>query len=332
MKVDSVYVPVGSRTNFELGMQSGVWGWRDSRWAMPKAQESIRSIMKGQVVFFGFGVNSGANPRQAEWTVGSLERLVVGVISRPCYEDTTPLWPDGPYSHRVAFEAMVDLYDVDVALLPAPIRDAIRRSSNAGSAPYSSDLSWTLNQLAQVCAELSGAAPPGSSMDPSAELEMLLSFERAQASDVDGADVDASTPIEQFDIPVLAYARAEARAFRRHLFGSAANTRCDLCRRVRPVSLTVAAHIKRRSHCSDDEKKDPSVVMRACLFGCDALFEVGAVYIDSGVLRAGPTSAISSQDAEVLVEQSGIRVGEPCLVVSDDNREYFEWHRMFHGH
>jgi hypothetical protein len=45
---------------------------------------------------------------------------------------------------------------------------------------------------------------------------------------------------------------------------------------VFPVDLLVAAHIKRRSLCSETERRDlHNVAMLACKFGCDALFEEG---------------------------------------------------------
>lgn len=101
---------------------------------------------------------------------------------------------------------------------------------------------------------------------------------------------------------------------------------CDLCGEVFPREFLVAAHIKKRSVCTHEEKTDiPSIAMAACAFGCDALFERGYLTVD-GVGRVRGA-------AEELPEGTAARARVEAL---DDRRfggdmtargPYFAWHR-----
>jgi predicted restriction endonuclease len=53
---------------------------------------------------------------------------------------------------------------------------------------------------------------------------------------------------------------------------------CLLCGRTFSRDFLVAAHIKKRSLCTLEEKADiKSIAMLACKFGCDELFERGMI-------------------------------------------------------
>jgi len=55
---------------------------------------------------------------------------------------------------------------------------------------------------------------------------------------------------------------------------------CALCGEEYPMGFLVAAHVKKRSICSDDERRDlRHVAMLACTFGCDALYEAGWITV-----------------------------------------------------
>jgi hypothetical protein len=66
---------------------------------------------------------------------------------------------------------------------------------------------------------------------------------------------------------VQALARTEQSYWRDMLFGTSSDGCCAICGRRLPVDMLVAAHIKQRSECSDDERLDPENVMAACLLG-----------------------------------------------------------------
>ena len=65
---------------------------------------------------------------------------------------------------------------------------------------------------------------------------------------------------------------------------------CALCGHQYPLRFLVAAHIKKRSVCTDDERRDlRHVAMLACTFGCDALYEAGWITVElDGRIRAIP--------------------------------------------
>lgn len=101
---------------------------------------------------------------------------------------------------------------------------------------------------------------------------------------------------------------------------------CSLCGRNLPEQLLIAAHIKPRSECSEDERMDiRNVSMLACLFGCDALFEFGYVVVgEAGVIEPGkPGPGQIGDRIEDLV-------GRRCLAHDDRSGRYFAWHRQHH--
>jgi hypothetical protein len=119
--------------------------------------------------------------------------------------------------------------------------------------------------------------------------------------------------------------RAEQRFLRNQqlqLRGSS----CSLCGHSFPEQLLVAAHIKPRSACSEKERMDTrNVSMLACLFGCDALFELGYVVVgESGVIEAGKPGASQVRD-----RVEGL-VGRKCRAHDERSRGYFAWHRAVH--
>lgn len=99
---------------------------------------------------------------------------------------------------------------------------------------------------------------------------------------------------------------------------------CSLCGRCLPVELLVAAHIKPRWACSENERMDTrNVSMLACLFGCDALFELGYVVIgDQGIIERG------SRGSEQVVDRIRDIVGRRCPAHGEESRQYFAWHRQ----
>jgi hypothetical protein len=102
---------------------------------------------------------------------------------------------------------------------------------------------------------------------------------------------------------------------------------CDLCGDKLPVQFLVAAHVKKRSVCSEGERLDiPAIAMVACKFGCDALFEEGYVAVDGqGVIVVSPLAPEQGAAAGYLARLSG-RV-TPAF--NPFRAAYFGWH---HGH
>jgi len=117
--------------------------------------------------------------------------------------------------------------------------------------------------------------------------------------------------------------RREQTHLRAALLGAknATHAVCALCGKNLPVGLLWASHIKPRSRCSDDEKRDiPNVAMLACTLGCDALFERGYVGVDSkGAISV--STAISG-----AMEVAGHLLDRQCSAFTTARANYFAWH------
>ena len=81
--------------------------------------------------------------------------------------------------------------------------------------------------------------------------------------------------------------RAEQGILRRWLFEGLETKLCAICWGNFTVAALHAAHKKKRSICSDDERRDPHIVMPICVFGCDFLYEHGHINIRDGMVSAG---------------------------------------------
>ncbi|PSL57852.1 hypothetical protein B0I31_10163 [Saccharothrix carnea] len=132
----------------------------------------------------------------------------------------------------------------------------------------------------------------------------------------------------ELDGRVVAKYRKEQGELRKVLVGDAAEAPCALCGRVFPVALLVAAHIKRRAVCDDDERNDlRNVAMLACSFGCDRLFELGHVAVDDdGTVLVASTGGSLDLHLEHLK-------GRVTDAFHERSAGYFRWHRrtVFQG-
>jgi hypothetical protein len=120
--------------------------------------------------------------------------------------------------------------------------------------------------------------------------------------------------------------RKEQGVLRRLLVGDRSRAECDLCRRDYDLEFLVAAHIKRRSVCTDDERNDlRNVAMLACVFGCDRLYEAGYVTV-------GTNGTILATEREERLQRSVSTYldrleGEQCGAHRPATEKYFKWHR-----
>lgn len=117
--------------------------------------------------------------------------------------------------------------------------------------------------------------------------------------------------------------RLEQGLLRRTLLPGTTGT-CALCGDVLPVQFLVAAHIKKRSVCTEAERLDiPAIAMAACKFGCDALFEAGYVGVDSdGTVRVSPLAPATGAAGQYLSRVAGAR----CDAYGEARADYFDWH------
>ncbi|GAA0281457.1 HNH endonuclease [Cryptosporangium japonicum] len=107
------------------------------------------------------------------------------------------------------------------------------------------------------------------------------------------------------------------------LLRGAAEADCALCGSRYPASLLRAAHIKRRAVCSDDERRDlANIAMLAGVMGCDALFELGYLTVDS----AG-TIQVAASATGALRTQLDALAGRAVPAHRPSSADYFAWHR-----
>jgi hypothetical protein len=124
------------------------------------------------------------------------------------------------------------------------------------------------------------------------------------------------------------YARTEQVFLRQHLFPGHVAV-CGVCGREFPVDLLVAAHIKRRADCDEDERRDYlRNVMPLCRFGCDELFERGYIGVVNGRVVVHETRRVVAPQAVTdylaTIEGRSCRFWQAC-------QQYFEWHAQEHG-
>lgn len=138
------------------------------------------------------------------------------------------------------------------------------------------------------------------------------------------AETDPLTRLDELDGLRTTTVRLEQSLLRSLVLGNRDSANCALCGEAFPSDLLVVAHIKRRSMCSDLERRNyKSNIMTACAFGCDDLFERGYLVVKDGLVDAGPTKP---KGAAVSRKVSDLR-GRPCLTWSAKSKKFFEWHR-----
>lgn len=98
------------------------------------------------------------------------------------------------------------------------------------------------------------------------------------------------------DRPVEGMARREQAILREWLFGDSTKAECAICQETFSTNALVAAHKKKRTLCSDAERVDPYIVFPLCVFGCDYLFETGALKIKEGKVVLGKYDQIGTTD------------------------------------
>jgi hypothetical protein len=136
--------------------------------------------------------------------------------------------------------------------------------------------------------------------------------------------VDKIKDITELDKQITTSARKEQTFLRNYLFGGKVKSNCSICNEEFPVSFLVAAHIKKRSECSEQERKDYKyVVAPMCKFGCDELYEKGFIGVENGkVIRLLNSKILTDSVNKYIV---GI-LGNKCSDWNSNTEKYFNWH------
>lgn len=134
-------------------------------------------------------------------------------------------------------------------------------------------------------------------------------------------------PNRPLDAKGKAMVRTEQSFLRKALFGGKSVANCGICGSTYPVNLLVAAHIKKRSKCSNDEKLDfENIVMPMCKLGCDDLYEKGYITVQDGRIKSNTKKIVTP----VLTNYIEPLVDKECTHWNESSKPYFEWHSKFH--
>lgn len=94
--------------------------------------------------------------------------------------------------------------------------------------------------------------------------------------------------------------RQEQSLLRDWLFKDKVTEECAICGRTFSCHSLVAAHKKKRANCTEEERKDPYIVMPACVFGCDHLYENGYFEVHSGHIHTRKTEYLTDAEREYV--------------------------------
>lgn len=126
------------------------------------------------------------------------------------------------------------------------------------------------------------------------------------------------------DVAVQQSRRVEQRFLRQTLFAGRDLGTCAICGRELPSDLLVAAHIKKRSACTREEKLDlPNIVMPACRLGCDELYERGYLTVNQRGTVIAASVALPAAVVQILESLEG----RACSAHSEGSAKYFAEHQ-----
>jgi len=126
--------------------------------------------------------------------------------------------------------------------------------------------------------------------------------------------------------------RREQRKLREYLLDGRDSAPCVICNGTFPKEFLVAAHLKKRAKCSEEERRDfDNIASLMCLTGCDALYENGYISIEDGLVVANKNKPSPSEKVERLIAQlAGSKVDDwnsQKDQYTAKHREYFKFPR-----
>jgi hypothetical protein len=303
----ALYLSRAAHENLSIGLAESRWGLTDDAVSRSLTQlepprtglELLKELQVGDLVL---AASRGPQPRvkRGGWADATLQEGSLWRVTQGYYYDTSKPWPAPPnkpnesYPHRFGIEEVEVLHGIGRSSIELVGMDAMHYSANIGGLPV------PVLHGAPVISTV-GPPEPGETDDPG-----ILAL---------GGDLDAT---------VLTSVRREQRKLRAMLLGAALTAECSLCGRDLPVDCIRTAHIKKRSECGEQERRDPENIMRACTLGCDHLFELGYIYVESdGLIHAVARTNISAALSAAVAALEG-RV---CTAHTASSGKYFAWHR-----
>jgi len=123
----------------------------------------------------------------------------------------------------------------------------------------------------------------------------------------------------------IAKRRTEQYILREFLFSGKLIGSCAICSNEYPIKFLATAHIKKRSECSDEEKKDINVVMPACYLGCDKLFEEGYVTVTNGLIK---NNILKTTTTQPIIKYIKKIENKNCSYYNENTKKYFKQHEQ----
>ena len=135
-------------------------------------------------------------------------------------------------------------------------------------------------------------------------------------------------PDSDLDVERIIKSRAEQKKLRDFLFKHDTE-KCIICGKEYVRGMMVAAHIKKRADCSDEEKRDlNNIAAPMCKFGCDELYEKGYIGIsDKGIV----TDLKNQPTTDAIVEHLASIENNICTKWNDCTKGYFKYHYDKHA-
>jgi hypothetical protein len=227
------------------------------------------------------------------------------------------LWTDNHQNPPQTWEHMYAVADLRVIDVPIDeLRPILGWKSDAYPMGFNVYDDERADRLGELC-----------NLDPSdLYLPTLQLLDETQDTAADSTnDLKDDTDDSPMERLVARMLRQEQQRLKRRLIELGANV-CALCGQELPPEFLVAAHIKRRSECTNREKRDfDGVAMLACLLGCDSLFEHGYVAVQTeGRIHLSPWV----HDAPAVHQHVAARLSGRTTTWWTEKREpYFAWHR-----
>lgn len=125
-----------------------------------------------------------------------------------------------------------------------------------------------------------------------------------------------------FDTEQKVLARTEQAFLRKILFKNKRRATCCVCCHKYPIEFLVAAHIKKRSRCTEEKRNFRHIVAPMCKFGCDDLYEKGYI----GVVEGKVSIFRYPIDCPTVQERLDRLEGLDCLAWREETSPYFRWH------
>ena len=118
--------------------------------------------------------------------------------------------------------------------------------------------------------------------------------------------------------------RREQKFLRDYLFPSE-TSHCSICMEEFPIDMLVAAHVKKRSVCTPEERLDyKNIVTPMCKFGCDELYEKGYLFVsENGLVEINDSKVVTPIIEKYINKVSNNK----CIHHNSQTEQYFKYHR-----